>query len=274
MKRYVWILAIMIVAVVVGAYAFIDHSNARKRSAEEAIAAKERLALQQLSQVISSFGSGVVGVRNDKEGLSQLCSMAEESKDQLTLLDDIPPTLRALENSEKEFFQGIVDYCRQRTQGTSQIRAACYKVLDCASRVDHEHAFQFDGNAGARTLNKIEKVYKRAFAGASARVVLVRETGRGPASPELSSDFVIPDSGLRRLTESDLVGKSAFELNIARNEIYARHGRKFDRVDFRDYFRRKHWYSESQGYSDNLLTPTEKRNAAFIKEYQKRYVLN
>ena len=39
---------------------------------------------------------------------------------------------------------------------------------------------------------------------------------------------LIPDSQCRLLTENDLKGLSAWELNIARNEIFARYGRPFN----------------------------------------------
>ncbi len=39
--------------------------------------------------------------------------------------------------------------------------------------------------------------------------------------------FIIPDSNMRYLTEDDLRGLSKDQLEIARNEIYARHGYQF-----------------------------------------------
>ena len=41
-------------------------------------------------------------------------------------------------------------------------------------------------------------------------------------------EYIIADSATRLLTTSDIQGLTARELNYAKNEIYARHGRKFD----------------------------------------------
>ena len=44
------------------------------------------------------------------------------------------------------------------------------------------------------------------------------------ASDTGNSDYVIPDSSTRYLTNTDLTGLSEWQMRIARNEIYARHG--------------------------------------------------
>jgi hypothetical protein len=81
---------------------------------------------------------------------------------------------------------------------------------------------------------------------------------------------ICPDSQWRRLTEDDLEGKSAWELDIMRNEIYARHGRLFKMAKYRDYFRKQGWYKENPNFKDDQLTEIEKYNAWFILQYQKR----
>jgi hypothetical protein len=79
-----------------------------------------------------------------------------------------------------------------------------------------------------------------------------------------------PDSQIRYLTEQDLAGHSAWELDIMRNEIYARHGRPFAEKKYQDYFMSQPWYQVNPNYSDSLLSFIEKRNARFILEYQRR----
>ena len=37
-------------------------------------------------------------------------------------------------------------------------------------------------------------------------------------------DFIIPDSSYRKVTSKELKSLSSYELAVARNEIYARHG--------------------------------------------------
>ena len=55
-------------------------------------------------------------------------------------------------------------------------------------------------------------------------------------------DYIIPDSSSRYLTEDELSGYTSQQLEIARNEIYARHGRKFVKQQLADYFNGKSWY--------------------------------
>lgn len=43
--------------------------------------------------------------------------------------------------------------------------------------------------------------------------------------------YMFPYSNTRLLTTNDIVGKTASDLRIGRNEIYARHGRKFSSGD-------------------------------------------
>lgn len=75
------------------------------------------------------------------------------------------------------------------------------------------------------------------------------------------------------LTESDLQGKSAWDLTVMRNEPYARHGLKFRREDLLRHFKKESWYSPNSSDANQVhdrLTETEKRNVAFIRDYQER----
>lgn len=91
----------------------------------------------------------------------------------------------------------------------------------------------------------------------------------GSASPE--SDYMIPASSSRRLTESDFAGLSNRQLELARNEIYARHGRKFHSQDLQEYFNSKSWYRgryEPEEFSETLLSEIEKYNIELIKAHE------
>jgi hypothetical protein len=78
----------------------------------------------------------------------------------------------------------------------------------------------------------------------------------------------------RALTQSDLNGKSPFQLQLIRNAIYARHGRPFKNPKLAEYFKSRPWYRADHnwrdGASDKRLTPQEKRNADFITAFEKR----
>ena len=90
------------------------------------------------------------------------------------------------------------------------------------------------------------------------------------------SGYILPQSAERRLTETDLEGLSHQELCLARNEIYARHGRRFKNKDIAAYFAEKDWYYPSidgsvfDANQNSYLSGDELYNATFMLEYEKR----
>lgn len=87
------------------------------------------------------------------------------------------------------------------------------------------------------------------------------------------TDFIFPRSDTVLLTEADLEGLTPEELDIARNEIYARHGRIFEREDLAEYFTSKPWYQGTVAASDfteALLNEIEIANGNLILEYEKK----
>lgn len=88
-------------------------------------------------------------------------------------------------------------------------------------------------------------------------------------------DYILPDSGTRKLTNSDLAGLDADELELARNEVYAREGRRFNTDYIQDYFDDKWWYVgtiEPEDFTEDMLNDVEKYNVNFIRNYEKKYV--
>lgn len=85
------------------------------------------------------------------------------------------------------------------------------------------------------------------------------------------SEYVLPDSAKRKLKKSDLKGLSKEELRIARNEIYARHGRMFDDKKLQKYFDSQSWYDgtvHASEFSEDVLSSVEKKNVAFIRQFE------
>ena len=92
-----------------------------------------------------------------------------------------------------------------------------------------------------------------------------------------SGDYVIPDSSTRYLTNADLNGLSEWQIRIARNEIYARHGRIFKSDDLADYFASKSWYTPSVSadqFDNSYLNSIEIENLKLITAYEKAHNLN
>ena len=94
---------------------------------------------------------------------------------------------------------------------------------------------------GAGMAPKVDGVMTREKAAAEATATPT------VAAPEESKDisgkdYIFPDSDSRYLTDEDLAGYSSDQLELAKNEIYARHGRKFVTQRIADYFNSKSWY--------------------------------
>lgn len=84
-----------------------------------------------------------------------------------------------------------------------------------------------------------------------------------------ADDYIIPDSNSKYLTESDLNGMTIQQINYAKNEIYARHGRKFKSKELQTYFDSKSWYQgtiEPSAFNENTLNDYEKRNAELLSK--------
>lgn len=89
--------------------------------------------------------------------------------------------------------------------------------------------------------------------------------GGQDASEGEDSEYILEDSSVRYLDESDLEGMNAADLQMAINEIYARHGRKFVTKDIQKYFEGKSWYRgtvEASKFDPASLNQYENMNIA------------
>jgi serine/threonine protein kinase, bacterial len=75
----------------------------------------------------------------------------------------------------------------------------------------------------------------------------------------------------RLVTNADLDNKDGVELDIMRNSIFARHGRRFDTPGLQEYFDRQPWYRPiylPKNFPTNLLSKIERQNVDYISKYQ------
>ena len=87
------------------------------------------------------------------------------------------------------------------------------------------------------------------------------------------SEYILPYSNTRRLTNDDLDGLTKDLLKLARNEIFARYGRQFSDPELQAYFNSKSWYANTVKLplgTEPELTELEKSNIAMIQEYESR----
>lgn len=91
-----------------------------------------------------------------------------------------------------------------------------------------------------------------------------------------NADYIFSDSSKRYLKEEELQALTKDQLSIARNEIFARLGRKFSTEKLDQYFRSKEWYAplyepdEFDAKGDSVLNIYEKANVTLISEYEKK----
>jgi serine/threonine protein kinase len=77
----------------------------------------------------------------------------------------------------------------------------------------------------------------------------------------------------RAITEQDLKDKSAYELDIMRNEVFARYGRRFQNPELQSYFNIQPWYKplyDPDKFPEGLLTPIEQQNVEYLFNVQVR----
>lgn len=94
-----------------------------------------------------------------------------------------------------------------------------------------------------------------------------------PAPVTTSSEYIIPGSDSRYIGYSDISGLSSWEIKLAKNEIYARHGRRFNNSEIQAYFNKQSWYYGSvspsnDSYIENQFNDYERENVKFLKRYE------
>jgi len=93
------------------------------------------------------------------------------------------------------------------------------------------------------------------------------------SSEATDQEYILPYSSSKFLIEEDLAGLDASTLRLARNEIFARHGRLFQTADLNEYFSSKSWYSgylTAEEFDDSVLNEYEKQNLDLIKTVEGR----
>ena len=90
------------------------------------------------------------------------------------------------------------------------------------------------------------------------------------------SGYILPDSSTRLISESELYSLTEHQCCLARNELFARHGRKFTMPEIAEYFNAMDWYQgtvEGAAFDANIdayLNAVERENLKTIREYEKK----
>lgn len=84
-------------------------------------------------------------------------------------------------------------------------------------------------------------------------------------------EYVFPDHYV--VSEEDCEGLTALECRIAKNEIYARHGRRFKDEALQNYFDSCSWYEgyiEPEDFTEQMLTDSDMLSLHAIEAYESR----
>ena len=87
----------------------------------------------------------------------------------------------------------------------------------------------------------------------------------------VDGDYILEGSDSRYITEKEVENLSEAERRLAKNEIYARHGRMFDSADLQDYFESKSWYKgtvKPSDFDESVLNKYEKANIDLISSME------
>lgn len=86
-----------------------------------------------------------------------------------------------------------------------------------------------------------------------------------------ATEYILPTSNSAFLTVEDLAGLTAEECRIARNELYARHGRIFTDETLKSHFESCSWYRgtvTAEEFDDSVLNEYEIANRDLIVQYE------
>jgi len=124
---------------------------------------------------------------------------------------------------------------------------------------DERYWYHKDAKYSPAQLTEIERANIRTIADA-------QKAGRGlalaPGDMEQFQESAISADLLQGLT--------LFELRLLRNEVYARHGKRFHTQWIQDHFEAEPWYHAHAGYEEPKLSQIESRNVDLIVKDEQR----
>lgn len=112
---------------------------------------------------------------------------------------------------------------------------------------------------------------------AASENAVINGTQNGTTAATVSgADYILPESDSRYYSQEEINKLSEHDLFVARNEIYARHGRMFDNEELKGYFASKSWYvpqyaaKEFDAFGDTRFNEYEIFNRNAIVEREKQ----
>lgn len=149
----------------------------------------------------------------------------------------------------------------------------CALAIVCASLAASIH--DWDGTDRTDTSNTDTAQTQNIEEDDSNNMTVPPEQNASP-KPEIVTDandeYIFPHSDTEEIDIKDLQALTDKQLMIARNEIYARHGRQFQTEWLQEYFDLCSWYAVNRYYNydneDSMLNAIELHNVKVIADYE------
>ena len=88
---------------------------------------------------------------------------------------------------------------------------------------------------------------------------------------QMMGQYICPRSDTKKLTVKQVKKLSKAKRRLAKNEIYARHGRKFLDQNLQEYFDNQDWYVgiiEPDEFDESVFNKVEKYNVRLLAKYE------
>lgn len=155
---------------------------------------------------------------------------------------------------------------KEETELIEQLRSMGFdKTADAIYDRDAFHLYAAD--EGVEPLFKISLINSNATGETDWNempIAVIRQIN----AESMEEEFLLPESNSRVLEENELSEMTKAQLRIARNEIYARYGWRFESEEFAEYFEGKAWYAASENAGNIVLSDVERANIDLIVEME------
>lgn len=151
------------------------------------------------------------------------------------------------------------------TAGPGGIEGAGYYLRDIAFYLldsDEDTLYAISGDGSADESGNLFRSQMPAFMSSGKKSTKAEPTMEEEKVDE--SEYLLPESSTRVYDSSELEPLSDHDLFVARNEIYARHGYKFEVGELSEYFASKSWYHPSDVFNEGEITDIERQNVSAI----------
>lgn len=227
-----------------------------------------------ISQIKSDYQKGTLDYAGVKNALAKLDTDKLESKEAEEVLALQEQTEKDLEDSLEKSAKSS-DYesiLKKLSKQKEELKDEDELITKLSEKYEPEYILYLDTESKNLLAQgkkddalKLLKNGKTLVEDTDAVDNLIEEAEEGVTG----GDYILPESNSRYLTDADVSGLTLQQLNYAKNEIYARHGRKFDSKELQNYFGSKSWYNgtvNAADFKETVFNEYEKKNAEFLRQ--------